>query len=1077
MTEDIEVWKRFVAIGVIAAAISLAGSNAASHIIGLLVSLAALATMAKSALGQDARFHRPWFMYSAGTALILSGRGIQGIQTSFDSEGKIPFPSFGDLFFVMGYICLIGGTVALVQMKPEVNRKANLLESLLISSNLAIIIWVVVVSPYVRDEMQPLSARLANSGYIFLTLILVATGIWLVIDPLRRQGGSYLVVSSIALIFVVELLSVMRQAGFQNGNFIVPLSMLSLVSLASGFLHPSWESFSNKFVSGPSAADADFGKDSYNFRWPILVGTTLINTPAILVYQLVEDLTIDLPIVIFASIFMSALVITRLINFIYETKNITLRERALYEVGIALVAATTEEDIYMGAMDAAMSLAGNSPRVRVSLAIGIESHMVITASTGAHSEEAIGSDIKLDELPTPLANGIRDRHLVHVSECASVDIRRSAMIGIESTAVSTTIIPLGTQGGLSGALIVSARENLSKDVLLSLETLGSEISLALESTSLARDIHQIEKGRRLDRLKYKAAEMLTNSEARFRSLVQNSSDIVAIVSPNGTISYLSPSIENILGFSQEMLLKSNLFTLISGEDNTNFLTIWNEVINGVMDKATTELRILNIHGQECTLNLVITDLRHEPSVAGIVINARDVTAHHALESNLAFQALHDTQTGLGNRSMFIDHLGMALGGDSDTHGVLAVLVIDIDDFKAVNERLGHSAGDHLLRITADRLRSCLRSGDIAARLGSDEFAVMFRRANGTDEVAKVTDRIHRIISEPVEIDGKEVSITASVGIVIDPDRSSDSGELLLRNADMALYLAKQSGKDCYQIFEEKLRGRVFKHLDNRSSLQEAIQRGELILHYQPIMSLKTMELNGVEALVRWQHPERGMLMPDEFIPLAEESGLIEPLGRWVIEEACRQLRSWQQELGESAPGSVAINIASGQINNTFASEVLETLRRHKIKPRSIHLEITERTMVDEEDTSVVMNQLRAAGLQVVVDDFGTGYSSLSYLQQFPVDIIKIDKSFVKSLSGDSPDIRLIHLIMELAHHMNASPIAEGIETSEQLERLQQMGCQMGQGYFFARPVPANLMPFILTNKTLNWRNSTTDIAR
>jgi diguanylate cyclase (GGDEF)-like protein len=425
------------------------------------------------------------------------------------------------------------------------------------------------------------------------------------------------------------------------------------------------------------------------------------------------------------------------------------------------------------------------------------------------------------------------------------------------------------------------------------------------------------------------------------------------------------------------------------------------------------------------------------------------------------QAFHDSLTGLASRGLFLDRLNHALARAARERTQLAVLFVDLDRFKNVNDSLGHSAGDLLLVGVAERLRSCLADDDTAARLGGDEFAVVLEDVD-EERAVHVARRIIDRLRAPFLLGGHEAFVDASVGIAFNADADED-GQTLIRNADLAMYQAKKNGRGHHEIFQPALRARFVRNLELERSLRHAVDQGDFVLHYQPIVELATGRFLGAEALVRWRHPEQGLIAPPEFIPLAEDTGLILPIDRWVLHDACRQMGAWNARRGARPPLIVSVNLSARQLQRTDLPEfVAATLARTGLDPGCLVIEITESLLL--QDTAATMDRLcrlKALRVRVAIDDFGTGYSSLAYLRQFPVDIIKIDKSFVAG-AGDGPDASaLARAIVQLGRTLRLSTIAEGIETAGQLAELAGAGCEWGQGFYFARPVPAEeLMPLL-----------------
>ena len=444
-------------------------------------------------------------------------------------------------------------------------------------------------------------------------------------------------------------------------------------------------------------------------------------------------------------------------------------------------------------------------------------------------------------------------------------------------------------------------------------------------------------------------------------------------------------------------------------------------------------------------------------IVGRVWCFRDSTERRRLEAELAHQALHDPLTGLANQTLFRDRVQHALKRWDRSGGHLAVLFLDVDNFKTVNDSLGHSVGDLLLVGVTERIRQAMRSADTAARLGGDEFAILLEDAGTDEDVQAVAQRLLTTLSRTFKIGGTEVSTSVSIGIALAGVGSSDGR--LLRNADLAMYAAKRAGKGRFEVYAEAMHTTAVRRLQEEGDLRGAISRHEMLPHYQLIVDMETGAIEGVEALARWRHPARGELRPDAFLPLAEETGLIADISRRILEQSCADLRAWQRAGLVGPSFAISVNLAAQQLlGDGLVEEVAAVLAHHRVHPGNVVLEITERAMMT--DTAVAVSSLeglRRLGVRIAVDDFGTGYSSLAYLQRFPLDILKIDKSFVDGIDGhDGHDATaaLAHAIVRLAQTLDLLPIAEGVEHAEQASRLVRLGCRLGQGYHFARPAPA-----------------------
>jgi diguanylate cyclase (GGDEF)-like protein/PAS domain S-box-containing protein len=552
-------------------------------------------------------------------------------------------------------------------------------------------------------------------------------------------------------------------------------------------------------------------------------------------------------------------------------------------------------------------------------------------------------------------------------------------------------------------------------------------------------------------------------ERRFRSLVQHASDIIMIVSAEGSIRYVSPSVQRVLGHQAQALEGSTFVDLLHPEDQEWAIPFLAGPAQSCTQLPPVAWRLRRMDGSWLHGETVGSNLLEDPAVAGLVLATRDVSERKTLEERLAHHAFHDSLTGLANRQQFQERVQAALLDPRRRASGLAVLFLDLDDFKTVNDSLGHSAGDELLIHVAQRLKSCLRTHDLPARIGGDEFAVLLNGVGSQAEVEAVADRIVSVLDEPHTVQGSEVLARASIGIAV-PGVDEHDVDALLRNADTSMYTVKRTGKASYTFFEKAMHERVMQQLQLDAELRHAVDRNEFVIHYQPIMDLATQAILGVEALLRWQHPTRGLLAPGEFIDRVEENGLIVPIGRWVLQQACRQLRHWDH--GHEQIG-MSINISARQLQDeTFLTDVRRGADEAGIDPSRLTLEITETALMQDTDVTIdLLAQLKLLGVQLALDDFGTGYSSLSYLRRFPVDVVKIDRSFVEEVGEGPEESALPDAIIALCQAFRIETVAEGIELRRQLAHLQAVGCNAGQGFFFSRPLPAEALECLLPKRS------------
>ncbi|MBW4417645.1 MAG: EAL domain-containing protein [Myxacorys californica WJT36-NPBG1] len=506
----------------------------------------------------------------------------------------------------------------------------------------------------------------------------------------------------------------------------------------------------------------------------------------------------------------------------------------------------------------------------------------------------------------------------------------------------------------------------------------------------------------------------------------------------------------------------------------------NQEIAACMEEVTTQFesehRLLHRDGRYLWMlsrGFIVRDA--EGKAYRMVGSQTDITERKRAEEQLLHDALHDSLTGLANRVLFMDRLGHAIQlSKRHENYFFAVLFIDLDRFKVINDSLGHMVGDHLLVIIAERLSQCLRVGDTFARLGGDEFVILLDDIRNDEDATEIAERVQQALKHPFQLNGQEIFVTASTGIILSTTRY-ERPEDLLRDADTAMYRAKALGRDRQQVFDPSMHDHAVALLHMENDMRRALQNQEFRLYYQPIVSIRNNRINGFEALVRWQHPKRGLIAPSEFIPIAEETGLIIPLGWWVMREACRQMREWQIQFPMNPPLTISVNVSSRQFAQPdLVDQVQQILQETGFSAQCLKLEITESTVMENADAAVAMlHKLRDLGIHLSIDDFGTGYSSLGYLHRFPVDTLKIDRSFITNVEDDHEKMEIIRTVVTLAWNLGLDVVAEGVETKRQLAQLKALKCDNGQGYIFSRPMDQAAAAALLSEK----RNLTSCVAK
>ncbi|WP_162924438.1 EAL domain-containing protein [Rubrobacter indicoceani] len=559
-------------------------------------------------------------------------------------------------------------------------------------------------------------------------------------------------------------------------------------------------------------------------------------------------------------------------------------------------------------------------------------------------------------------------------------------------------------------------------------------------TGIIRDITE----RRL------AEEALKASEARLKTVITNAPVILFMLDPLGVLTFVEGRGLEVLDATPEDYLGKSVYDLIPPSAASHPTKIY-RALDG--EEVTTEEEY---SGRVFEIRYTPTrdEAGEQIGVAGLAV---DITERKKLEEKLSHQALHDGLTGLANRALLLDRLDQSLSRARRRGDAVALLYLDLDNFKYVNDSLGHAAGDTLLTEVAARFRGCVRAEDTVARLGGDEFVVLLDEVENPDCATTTAKRISASLYEPFHLEDRELFVTASIGVVATDPGEQRSAEEILRDADVAMYTSKRSGKDRYSVFEPSMSERSARRLGLENDLRRAITREEFVLHYQPRVDIETQSLVGFEALVRWQHPERGLLSPGDFIPLAEETGLVKKIGRHVLREACRRLKEWRGLHPGNQSLTINVNASAHQVQDPrFAREVEECLRESGLEASGLTLEVTESTILKDSPAAIgVLRRLRSLGVRTALDDFGTGYSSLAYLKNLPVDILKVDRSLISDINLDPSNRAIVHSVVTLAHSLGLTVVAEGVETPQESAQVRTLGCDEGQGYYWHRPLPAD----------------------
>ncbi|MFF9238939.1 aminotransferase class I/II-fold pyridoxal phosphate-dependent enzyme [Streptomyces sp. NPDC014801] len=983
----------------------------------------ALAVLAGVRLNRPA-VRWPWYALAAGLLCFAAGDTYYNAVEQYFHESN-PFPSPADACYLAVYPLFAAGLFGLVRHRWVGRDLPSLLDSMIITAGVALPVWVYLVQPLAGQEDLTWQQRVISVAYPLGDLMVLAM-LARLLAPSRvgapNRSVQLLVVGTFTLLcFDIAYGFLQLNGTWQTGTLLDSGWVVFYTAWGLAGLHPD--------MAELTAAEPR--PQSLLLRWHrlvLLTAATLI-APALLLVEERMGRVHDATALACFSTLMFLLVIFRLTVMVVAHRKAMAREQTLRTATVALAAAMTPQEITTVCVRAVGNLFGPDVPHR---------SLLLTARQARELYDSLGR-------PPARAGAGEPAHRSFSAPVDRLGTRFATRLSGLPRALVCAMAPPDTSADTepAGALVAAAPERRLSEVRGALEILASHAGLAVERVALRQEIVRRE------------------SEAYFRTLVRNASDVILIVDDDTTVRYASPSARAVFGRAD--LTGTALRELVAPGDR---------------DRVDRTLGVLGRHGRQeahdhwwvlrgdtrVEVEVRCSDLRQDTTVGGLVVTLRDVTEQRQLEQELTQRAFHDPLTGLPNRTLLLERTARALLRGRRESTLTCVLFLDLDDFKTVNDTLGHSAGDRLLKAVGERLAHTLRRSDTAARLGGDEFAVLMEDARQPLDAELLAAQLIQAFSRPFHLADETVTVSASVGVATALD--SGDAEELLALADMALYAAKAAGKRQWRRFMPQLRVRVAQRHDLLAHLDDAIAQERFALCYQPVVDLgePTPQVVGFEALARWPHAPSGLVPPEQFIPLAEETGQITPLGSWILRSAVADIARLQRRWQPPDPPYVSVNVSGRQWRDPgFLGAVCQALDRAALEPRSLQLELTESVLMQrDEQIDTAIGRVRDLGVRIAVDDFGTGFSSLRYLREFPLDVLKIDKTFIDDVPGDPRQVALVEGIVRIADTLGLTVIAEGIEHAAQRELLADMGCRFGQGYLFARPMPLDETEAVLS---------------
>lgn len=950
----------------------------------------------------------PWYFLAAANFSFTAGEVVQVIQTDYLDQHD--FPSIADGVYLAEYLLCAAGVLGFIRWRTAHQDRGSLIDALTLTVGLALLSWIYLILPYASDPGLTWVQKAISIAYPLGDVVVLALLLRLLV-PRGGKSTSLKLLAAGALGMLVSdvLYGLILLHGTWSIGTPVDLGWAAFYTAwGAAALHPSMVELTRPIPVQPTHITRG--------RIALLAVASLI-APGVLLLEVSHGDSGHAGVIAGFSAVLFLLVLARLSGVVLEHRRALDRERVLRAAGAELTSAVTVDEVVGAVRRAVSTLMPATPHQVATIALGEEPAGI---GSGPHA-----------------AAPPREPRLVRAADF------HGDLLALVDGMPSALICPLALEerpsgDALLGMLVVGGTEQELTALQGSLEILAAQSALAVERVLLSQEI------------------TARNSEAYFRTLVQSASDVILILNEDDRVRYASSSAERMLGTPGPV--GALVTDLVPPEDAQAVLLALARMRHRDRSEQREHWRLVSGGQHSIEVEVRSNDLREDPTVGGLVLTLRDVTDQRQMERELTHRAFHDSLTGLANRVLFQDRVGHALTRSGRRGTVTGVLFIDLDDFKVVNDTQGHGVGDELLVAVSLRVSTALRTSDTAARLGGDEFAVLVEDARTPADVGQIADSVLAAFAEPFRLSAGAVRVSASVGVATTED-SVDSTELL-SHADLALYSAKASGKRQWCQYQSALQAGLAERHELNESLDSAISESAFTLYYQPIVDLAGGGLVAFEALVRWPHARRGMVPPEEFIALAEESGQIVPLGAWVLERAAAETTRWQRmslaprAVRGRAPLHVSVNVSARQFRDAgFVDIVREVIDTSGIQPDSLVLELTESVLMRRDDrVRADMATLSDLGVRIAIDDFGTGYSSLSYLREFPISLLKIDKSFIDGLGVSQQQYALVEGITRIADTLGVQVIAEGIETTAQRDLLAAMGCPLGQGYLFARPL-------------------------